>query len=289
MSLLGPLVRLLSGPLSSSPQALSLVKALIRHGNIDPATIYYQLIGVKVPGDKSGEDWFIPNVLVDILSDIEQPVLLDVGANVGDYALALIEALPRAHCYSFEPNPKTFKELENKTNSHSNIHALDIGIGSKAEELPIFYYDKDQTTEHASLYSEVLTGLHQGKMVTSLTCKIDTIDHLCQLGVIPEKAIHFIKLDTEGHELDGIKGAADTLASGQVRVIQFEFNEMNVISRIFLKDFYDLLAGSYRFFRLDTQRLIPLRWYRPEHEIFKYQNIICIRSDISDRIFTKYT
>ena len=60
--------------------------------------------------------------------------------------------------------------------------------------------------------------------------------------------------------------------------MQFEFNEMNVISRVFLKDFYDLLGDEWDFFRLDTRKLIYLgRRYDSANEIFKFQNIVAIR------------
>jgi len=65
------------------------------------------------------------------------------------------------------------------------------------------------------------------------------------------------------------------IAENKIKLLQFEFNEMNIISRVFLKDFYSLLRG-FDFFRLDTQRLIPLPNYDATNEIFKFQNILAI-------------
>ena len=54
-------------------------------------------------------------------------------------------------------------------------------------------------------------------------------------------------------------------------------DQMNVAARVFLRDFYDLLS-DYRFFRLDTRRLIPLGPYQPRNEIFQFQNLLAVRA-----------
>ncbi len=63
------------------------------------------------------------------------------------------------------------------------------------------------------------------------------------------------------------------LSNGKIEVIQFEFNEMNVVSRTFLKDFYDILS-NYDLCRLDSNKLIPLFKYESKNEIFQFQNFL---------------
>ncbi len=77
-------------------------------------------------------------------------------------------------------------------------------------------------------------------------------------------------------ELEVLKGAAELLKRGAIKIIQFEFNSMNVYSRAFLHDFYCLLPG-FEFFRLSADKLIPLNEYHSQNEIFLYQNIIAIQ------------
>jgi hypothetical protein len=106
--------------------------------------------------------------------------------------------------------------------------------------------------------------------------KMTTLDRYCERkGIIQ---VDFLKLDTEGHELEGLRGAKNLLESKKIKVIQFEFGEMNVFARVYLKDFYDLLK-DYRFFRIDTHRLIPLPTWEREYEIFKFQNFVAIKNE----------
>ena len=59
-----------------------------------------------------------------------------------------------------------------------------------------------------------------------------------------------------------------------------EFNEMNIASRVFLKDFFALLNG-FDPFRLNKTMLMPLSPYESRNEIFRFQNLIAVRRDIS--------
>src|SRR5262245_19248952 len=83
-------------------------------------------------------------------------------------------------------------------------------------------------------------------------------------------------------DTEGLARALLNLNDNTLRVnyIQFEFNEMNVISRTFFLDFMRHLPG-YRFFRLLPEGAVSLDTYSPRFmEIFAYQNVVCVRSGL---------
>jgi len=264
--------------IAAEKAAVTIIKAF----RLDSRKLFFESNGIlKYRVDESGEKWFINRILPRILSDIDEPVILDVGANIGEYSIAIANALPACRCYAFEPNPITFQQLSLNTKAKSNIIPLNYGAGSDKQHIKLFVYKTDSSTSHASIYRDVFRVCHiqDEASIDEIHCTIEEIDNLIESHVIPEASIHFIKIDTEGHEFQGLKGALCTIRMRGVRVLQFEFNEMNVISRVFLKDFYDLLGDEWHFFRLDTQRLIPLgERYDSANEIFKFHNIIAIRS-----------
>lgn len=73
-----------------------------------------------------------------------------------------------------------------------------------------------------------------------------------------------------------LNGCKELLKNKYIGVIQFEFNEMNVVSRVFFKDFFDLLSPGYKIYRLHKESLKPIESYDTKHEIFKFQNIVAI-------------
>lgn len=138
----------------------------------------------------------------------------------------------------------------------------------------MFSYDNDNTTGHATLYNTVLTDLHHRTDVHSHSVQLTTIDAFCIQENI--SSIDFLKIDTEGHELSVLDGAKEMIGNGAVTVVQFKFNEMNIVSRVFLKDFFELL-DDYNIYRIDKKGLLPLFPYSSNNEIFKFQNIVAIR------------
>ena len=261
--------------------AQQVIKSLFKYAKIDAKSIFYESSGIlKYKGKESGEEWFVVNVLNSLLGDIESPILIDIGANVGNYSLCLAETFPEGKCYAIEPNPIAFQILVEQMKSFENVFPLNCGAGSSCKASEIYVRIDDYSTVHASLYQDVFLDLHHSEKdaLAVLACQIDTIDNMLDNKVIPEEQIHYIKIDTEGHEFEGLRGAMRTITQRGVRVIQFEFNEMNVVSRVFLKDFYQLLGMDWDFYRLDTRCLIPLGAYNSENEIFKFQNVIAVRS-----------
>jgi FkbM family methyltransferase len=203
-------------------------------------------------------------------------LILDVGANTGQFATTAREQAPRAIIRSFEPHPVAFARLAERA-AGIGVTAEQLALGDSDGEVEIFDYADDAGSQHASVYREVIEGVHHRPAAgVKVRCaRLDTLAREHGFG-----RIGLLKIDTEGHELAVLQGARGLLEAGAIDVIQFEFNEMNVISRVFMKDFFALLPG-YRFFRLLPTGALHLEVYDPRFmEVFAYQNIVCIRREL---------
>lgn len=218
----------------------------------------------------SGERYFITQYLPQLVLN-DQPVLVDIGANIGDYSKLLRQAFPNATIISAEPNPATFSALQ-KNSDPKNI-LIQKGLGAKEEQLPLYFDAENETSVQASSDPEVLTLIAKQNNLKAETISITTLDQLCAEHEI--ETIDLLKIDTEGFELEVLMGAKKLLEENKIKVIQFEFNEVNIVKRRFLNDFYKLLP-NYDFYRLDKNRLIELGEWSPKHEIFRFQNIAAI-------------
>lgn len=224
--------------------------------------------------DVSGEAYF----LTKILGSHDRPVILDVGANRGNYAKKIMSLKPDATLYAFEPHPATYSQLR-VTAGNCGFEAINCGMGAAAGLLHL--YDRQEAagsgTEHASVYRDVIEGLHRVS-ASAVEIRLSTIDTFVRERKLDR--ITLLKIDTEGHEYQVLQGAAETLASGTVEMIQLEFNEMNTVSRVFFRDFYALLGDKYDIYRLLPGGLLPITKYRPVLcELFAFQNLLFVRSD----------
>ncbi len=236
----------------------------------------YHDLGINAYGSikDTGEEYFLKSVLSRRVKD-EPGVLFDIGANVGNYSLYLGDLFPSAQIHSFEPNPSSFQQLAINTGGSPNIVIHNLGIGKEISQLALHTYSGHPSSEHATMFKEVMTEQHGSTECIELLVDVTDLDSFCNKNNINK--IDFLKIDTEGFELSVLQGATNLINARAIDVIQFEFNEMNIYSRVFLHDFYRLLGG-YSFYRLKAEHLIPLGKYDSKNEIFKFQNIIAFRN-----------
>jgi FkbM family methyltransferase len=228
--------------------------------------------------NESGEKYFINTFLTDRLSRKTNPVLFDVGANIGKYTESLFKSFPHAKIYAFEPNPNSFALVQKNLNklSTDNIQLFSLGLSSSEEPKIMTSYENNTSSSHTSLHSEVFTEFHHSHNNVQITARFTTLDSFCEQQKINH--IDLLKIDTEGHELEVLRGAKEMILSKKIDCIQFEFGECHVYSRVFLRDFYNALP-NYTMFRLLPKHLKPLGEHSPHHEIFRFQNIIALKND----------
>jgi len=207
---------------------------------------------------------------------IHEPVVFDVGANVGKYSNMVRHFSRNARIYAFEPHPLTFEELKVSA-TQFGYDALQLACGSETSDGELFDYAETEDaigTEHASLIQNVIEDVHRGRS-TTWDVSIVSIDDFVEENDL--KFLHLLKIDVEGAELNVLKGASRTLGGGKIGVIHFEFTEANTVSRVFMKDFYELLE-DFEMFRMVQDGLVPLGQYFPlAVELFGYQNIVAVR------------
>jgi hypothetical protein len=123
----------------------------------------------------------------------------------------------------------------------------------------------------ASLAKEALETV-QSKPLTAYPVTVSTVDDFLREQNI--QRVDFMKIDTEGFEMDVLQGAKASLGEGKIGAIQFEFNDVHFARRQFLADFQAVLP-SHRLYRILRDGLVPLDLLSvAEREVFTFQNIL---------------
>jgi FkbM family methyltransferase len=133
-------------------------------------------------------------------------IIIDIGANLGWYAMHVSKKYADCIIYAFEPIPNTYRYLTKNIalNNLLNIHPVPLGLSNEKSTLP-FYFDPSLSV-NASL--ENVSGSSKTELIL---CPITTLDLFCAENKLTE--ITFIKCDIEGAELLALQGAKDTIAS----------------------------------------------------------------------------
>lgn len=190
-------------------------------------------------------------------------IVFDVGANEGDYSLSLIANLStsRPLCiHAFEPVKKTFEIYVNKLSPASPlVKCNNFGLGDKEEKVQIYKFA--ETTGISSMYGN---NLFSSSSTESISLK--TLDGYCETCQISE--IDFLKIDVEGHDYHVLLGAKKMIDSESIKVIQFEFGSININSRTYFRDFYNLLSQKYNLYRIVPHGILPVKVYSYKLEVF---------------------
>jgi FkbM family methyltransferase len=224
------------------------------------------------PGDElaqSGEAQLVARVH-EALAGHRGAVVLDVGANRGDYSALLareLADLEGLRLLAFEPSPSLRPGLRTRFPEGGPVTLMPFGLGEVDEE----------RTLHVDVPGSGLGSVYDRKLEhrgTSLgrteAIRLRRLDDVCREQGI--ERIDFLKLDVEGHELAVLRGAGALLSEGRIDRIQFEFGGCHLDARVFLRDFWELLAPRYALYRVLKDGLRPVAKYRERLEVFVTTN-----------------
>lgn len=229
------------------------------------------LCGLKALGINNFSDQFAGEYyfLKKLIKSKDKPLLIDVGANVGNWSRQALQINPQSLVYAFEPNPKSYETLS----TIPHIKTFNVAVGAEAKQAKIYHRNDQPTWPLASLNRAAIERLTSD--INEVDIKVVVLDEFIEKENI--KNVTLLKIDVEGYEYEVLQGSQRAINTGIINTIQFEFNDMNIYTRRFFRDFQELLP-DFVFYRLLPKGMIPLRNYDSYlKEIFAFQNIVAIR------------
>lgn len=152
--------------------------------------------------------------------------VIDVGANVGQFALAAHRSFPEAAIFSFEPAPDARKLLIRNLQGIPFATVFPFALGSAEGKIEF----------HVSKYSHVSSVLdiapsnynpnYRGNALSTITVDVTTLDRIVELMDLSEPIL--LKLDVQGFEAEVLKGATRVLKRVEWVVIESSFEELYV-------------------------------------------------------------
>ncbi len=132
-------------------------------------------------------------------------IFLDVGANIGWYAILLAKKFGETlRVFAFEPDNLNFSLLLDnlERNAIRNVTAVNLAVAEETSSKTLYRYKEGNLGRHSLLPTE---GLEE-QIVETIT-----LDRFVEeKGIAPEK-VKFIKMDIEGYEYFAMRGAEKLL------------------------------------------------------------------------------
>lgn len=149
------------------------------------------------------------------LDSVTEPIVFDIGANEGQSIEQFRQAIPAAEIYAFEPSASTFAKLCARTSNYPNVHLVNSGVGAVSGLSTLLENEDSQT-------SSFLRPLETwwGEVVAETEVELVALDDFCAAREI--QRIDLLKTDTQGFELEVLKGASRLMMSREVRLVLLE-------------------------------------------------------------------
>lgn len=150
-------------------------------------------------------------------------LFFDVGAHCGATIKRVRRAFKSCHVVAFEPHPKTFSKLQELTAGIEKLELVNIALGSRVGIMKIFEYSECPATNSLVKNAQYAVRFaEESKGEIDIACS--TIDEFCFQRKLA--SIDVLKIDTEGYDLEVLKGARSMLDRQAIKFIYFEFNDI---------------------------------------------------------------
>ncbi len=162
--------------------------------------------------------------IINDLSNSENKVFLDIGANIGLMTLSMLSKLPQTTIHAFEPGPlqANFFEktiTENKLSNRVTLYRK--ALGESGGEAKFFVHNG------ADIAKDGFKNTGRGEAGHEITVAVDTLDSWWQTAGKP--GVVAVKIDTEGAELFVLKGGTEFLSTIKP-ILYLEIEPSNLVA-----------------------------------------------------------
>ncbi|HXG29187.1 MAG TPA: FkbM family methyltransferase [Nevskiales bacterium] len=148
----------------------------------------------------------------------DQPVIFDVGANVGQSIDNFRRHFRSPVIHSFEPSPKAFAELQSHAASIPGVTLNNLALGARPGEASFF--ESEAGTPMSSLLQPGTECWGGGGVRETLQVRVSSVDEYCRQRGIGQ--IDILKIDTQGYDFEVIKGAKAMIRNRAIHLIHME-------------------------------------------------------------------
>lgn len=214
------------------------------------------------------------------LAHLPLPMIFDVGCNIGEWTRMTRSFQPESQIHMFEIMPTTFQKLLRNNVLDPKIFPNSFGLSNDIKQIPVKYVsNNDRVT------TTVLEQEHDDAIIKN--AYVVTGDSYCGNQPHSIEYIDFLKIDSEGHEYEVLQGFMSMITQGHVGCIQFEYGNLNILTKHLLLDFVKMLVPLGYVLGKITPERVNFKDYHLLDEDFRgpdYMAVHISRPDIIDAL-----
>ena len=203
------------------------------------------------------------------IATMNPTLIIDGGANVGDYSVMANQIMTDCTIYAFEPVEATFQHLLSNIKDLKNVVPIKKGLFKENCELSINLF---ASNEHSSIYD--IEGLPQSSNQKQTIELVRGDDFMRNQNIA---SVDFLKLDVEGAEYDALLGFETAIKNGAIKAVQFEYGYINISTKKLLIDYYTFFEANGYVLGKVFPKIVEFRKYHFKYEDFIGPNFIAVK------------
>lgn len=198
---------------------------------------------------------------IDLLKSLNLSdfIIVDVGACKGeenDTTRRFSRAFPKAEILAFEPFPESYKKLAENAKNIGNIKTFNIALSDYTGDNKLFVTNTVSSSSLLEINRAELDKLSpdfSNSLKTAGNFEIVKVDRLD--NIISDKNIGILKIDTQGSELNVLKGSENNLKNAVIILLECsnhktyknssKYYEIDAFLRDKGYELYDLIPSMY--------------------------------------------
>lgn len=197
--------------------------------------------------------------------------IFDVGCNIGEWTRMARSFHPNAEIHMFEIAPDTYSQMLKNIPIDNKIIPNSFGLSDTIGTVPLKYKPS---------YNALTTTVTDLQLDDSITIQGLTFTGDDYVESRRIQQIDYLKIDTEGAESRVFKGFEKTLRAGKIKVLQFEYGYICVLTKWLLMDSYKYLEPlGFKLGKLCNGH-IEFHDYTLIHEDFKGPDYVAVHESV---------
>jgi FkbM family methyltransferase len=176
--------------------------------------------------------WRAQGVILGMYQDLNKPWLvnlqprtvLDIGANVGRFAITARKLFPDAHIYAFEPLADCLAEAQRLMRGDALFTPINVALGAKRGE---FTFHRNRASPSSSFlkvaraHTDAFPGTGQ---ITETIVLVDALDDVARSLTLQIPML--VKIDVQGYEDQVLRGGEQTIRQASVVLVETSFETL---------------------------------------------------------------
>lgn len=173
--------------------------------------------------------------------------VIDVGANVGQFAIAAAKLFPGVQIHSFEPNPPCATRLRHNVRSLPEIKVYEQALGERSGTVDFHVNTHSHSSSILPLAGSHLDAFPEARESGVIRVPLSTLDEV--FSGIKLAGPVLLKLDVQGYELPALQGGKAFLQQVDYVLLEASFKPMYQNEPLFMTLVEEMRAMGFDFLR----------------------------------------